>query len=378
MGLKIRNLMDKFDLLKTSVDETFDSSTNGFRSITKLGPMTLQQTTEYLNNAPLMIAMLENMKAKDAQGKEVSVFEAYDNQGKLKEGYSLPIDETNIVQKIRAAVVKNHGDYYHVLEVKKTILGRAFTQFRTWAFAGFHNRFRPERVNDILSYGGEKYIEKGRYRSYSKGQLTTTGAVIGSLMLPGIGTLIGGGIGAVASKFTGLESGDSVMADTIFTLKQLFRKVTLRKTQFDEKFSKVDAANMRKNMTELFVYTSLYLAMLALKHSIDDDDEEDNFATVMLINQGNRLVTDIEFYTNPLSLEKITKSALPATRLLEATSKWSESVANLMDDDKDNDVMQQGPFKDWNTFTLRTAQLTPFTKFPLDILKTGSMVFEKD
>ena len=39
----------------------------------------------------------------------------------------------------------NHGDYNNPLKVKATFTGRAMSQFRTWMFEGFANRFEAEK-----------------------------------------------------------------------------------------------------------------------------------------------------------------------------------------------------------------------------------------
>jgi hypothetical protein len=220
-------------------------------------------------------------------------------------------------------------------------------QFRTWMLEGFANRFESRDVDEILSYGnkGGDYVRKGRYRSYSAGQLVTAGAMVGSVFLPGVGSVIGAGAGALIGKFTKGEvnTEKGVINDVLFTLKQLARKLTFgkNKTQFDDRFTEHDAANMRKNMTELYMLLALTGLALALKAMSDEDDEKKNAAVLnFLINQTTRLSTDITFYTNPLEAEKLMKSALPVLQLLTDVSKVFTDIFNLLDDNEDNDYYQ--------------------------------------
>jgi hypothetical protein len=380
-ALKTRSLMDKWDILKTTMDETYSkSSPSAFSKLGKrFGPMSLTQKTEYMNQAPVVIAMLLRAKATSPTGEEVTLWEAYDEEGNIKEGYSTKVDEIRYVQKIRRTIEKNHSDYRNTLKGKQFVLSRMFSQFRTWIPEGFAGRFESEKVDEFLSYenGGEDYIRKGRYRSYTKGQLATTGATLGSLFLPGIGTIVGATGGYLIGKFVGLKTDQTAIGDVTFTLKQLLRKAMFQKTQFDEKFSKEDAAAMRKNMTELYIMVGLSLALLALANAVGDDDEEEkNFMATILMNQGNRLVTDIEFYTNPMSMEKITKSALPATRLIDASTKFFKATFNQLDGDPENNEMGGGSFEGINSMVIRGMELFPGLNAGLGAYKAGDRLYE--
>ena len=384
---KIRQLMDQWDLMKTSNKELYDmSSQSSFgKGLRKFGPMQTQERSEYLNYAPTMIAVMLNLKlAKDPEGKQVSMWEAYDKFGNIKEGYTVEGTEEQLVRKIKRVIEMNHGDYNNPLMIKKTFGGRAVSQFRTWMFEGFANRFEGEKIDHALSYGLEdSYIRKGRYRSYTQGQLATTAATIGTFMLPGIGTLVGGGVGYLSGKFFGLQQERNGLSDTLFTLKQLARKLLFQKTQFDERgFTKVDAANMRKNMTELLLFVGLASLTLALKALLPDDDDEskeakDNFVINFLLNQSTRLQTDIAFYTNPLEAEKLTKTAVPLAQLISDIAVWSGDVVNYFDDDPKNDVFQSGPFKGDSKSLVHFGQILPGTSQAIRLYKTGTVLYDK-
>lgn len=376
---KIRSIMDGWDLLKTSANELYDNSQKSSLSkLKRFGPYTLQERSEYLNQAPIMIAVLMDMKAKDPDGNEVSLWDAMGADGKIKDGFTTEMEIPKVIQKIRRISEMTHGDYNNNLRVKSTAIGRALSQFRTWMFEGFAGRFEGEKPDYMLSYGTDEiYIRKGRYRSYTAGQLTTAGAAIGTMMLPGIGTVIGAGIGAVAGKLGGLQTEYSAMEDTLFSLKQLARKLMFMKTDYGTKFSKVDAANMRKNMMELHIMLGLMGVALLLKAGMDDEDEDKSMAANFLLNQTVRLRTDIGFYTNPLEFEKLTKTAVPMAALVEDVAQVVKDTRKFFNDENDDDVFESGPFKGDSKMLVHAGELIPGPAQAIKLYRTGSTIFDK-
>lgn len=382
-AVKIRTLMDKYNLLQTSNKELYDTSQkSSFNKLKRFGPFTLQERSEYLNYAPVMIATMMNMKAKDADGNEVDLWDAYDSDGKLKEGFTTDIDETQMVQKIKRIIEMNHGDYNNALQIKATVAGRAVSQFRTWMFEGFANRFEKEKIDYALSYGlDEPYVRKGRYRSYSAGQLVTAGAALGSLFFPGIGTVALAGAGYLGGKIFGMQESENVLGDTLFTLKQLARKLMFRPTKFQDKFNAVDAANMRRNMTELYILMGLTAFMVLLKGLVLDDDDEEKagdkaFMAKFLFNQATRLSTDITFYTNPIEFDKLTKTAVPMAKLIDDSYTIFKDMKAYLNDDEEDDVFSSGTFKDESKLKIHTGEFIPGTAQAIKLYRLGDRVIE--
>lgn len=386
-GVKIRTLMDKWDLLQTSNKEMFDMSQKSSMSkLKRFGPFSLQERSEYLNYAPVMIAVMMSKKpdnspqfpATGPDGEVVTMWDAYDiESGTLKPGFTTDIDETKMVQKIKRVIEMNHGDYNNALQVKSTIGGRALSQFRTWMFEGFANRFESEKVDYALSYGlDEPYIRKGRYKSYTKGQLLTTGAAVGTMFLPGVGTALGASIGYLGGKFFGMQTNENAVSDTLFTLKQLARKLMFKKTQFGERFNDTDAANIRKNMTELYIMMTLMGIALFLKAMAGDDDEEDQIITNFLLNQTIRLRTDIGFYTNPLEFEKLTKTAVPMAALVEDVNSLVGDVGGYLNDKDDDDIFEGGPFKGNSKFLVHLGEALPIGAQAIRLYRTGQRTIQ--
>lgn len=391
-GLKIASLMHKWDLMQRTSEELFKSGDRSsmYKYIERFGPMSLQNSSEYLNNAPVMIAMMMQNKAKNANGEEVSMWEAYDEKGNLKEGYTIDLDEVRLFQKIRKVIEMNHGDYRNAMLAKTTFTGRALLMFRSWMIEGFANRFEKQKHDDILGYGNEEAgLRKGRYRSYTQGQLAVAGAALGTVLLPGVGTVALGAIGGTVGKFLKMRTDMNLFQDIMFTLANLSKKLTFGaiKTNFDDKFSKVDAANMRKNMTELYTLMSISAIILAITAAIggDDDDEEARYqanAANFLLNQCTRMQTDIQFYTNPMEFDKLTKSAVPASDLIVDVSEWAISFKELMEgaeDENGNDitVFRSGVFKDESKFKIKTMEMIPGLSQEIKLERNIKSLFAK-
>ena len=381
-ALKIRTLMDKWDLMKTSNQEMYETSADSsFSKLKRFGPFSLQERSEYLNIAPIMVSVMLDFKAKDSNGNEVTLWDAYDvANGKLKDGYTSDVDEIRMIQKVKRIVELTHGDYNNPLPVKQTIAGRALSQFRTWMFEGFAERFQAEDKNAdyALSYGMDKpYIRKGRYRSYTAGQLATAGATLGTAFLPGIGTAIGAGAGYLGGKIFGMQEHENAISDILFTLKQLVRKLMFKPTQFQEKFNATDAANMRKNMTELYIVLVLTGISLLLRGLVGEDDDDEALITNFLLNQTIRLQTDIGFYTNPLEAEKLTKTALPMASLIQDVSTLLSDVGNHFGEDAtDKSIFESGPFKGNPKWLIHLGEFLPGSAQGIRLYRTGTTVMD--
>jgi hypothetical protein len=222
----------------------------------------------------------------------------------------------------------NHGNYDpdSLIKFKRHFAGRAISQFRTWMFQGFAERFKGEFTDYQLTnrLTGEEFIKrKGRYRSY-------------------------GAYWAYYQENNGMMGIGAVFNATYQLLRKLGGPIFGTKTTFDEivgdQFTEVDAANMRKNMTEIATYMFLLAFTAAMKAGLDDeDDPAKKFAYYFLINQLGRLGTDIMFYTNPVDFEKLTRNAIPAFSLVLDASKVINDVGTLMSGG--SDILKSGPDK---------------------------------
>ena len=367
-GNKVRELMYYFDVLKQAKNELYEtSSTRLFKRIgDKLdwaNPYAPQSRTEYMNQAPVMIAMMMDQKVKrvvNGKEEEISMWEAFDTDGKLIEGVSLSDKElTQFKIRVDKLVKMNHGNYDpdSAIKFKRIWFGRAISQFRTWAYQGFAERFKGEfkdfQLKNQLTEA-DFVVRKGRYLSYG---------AYWSYMQQENGWM---GMGAV---FNGTY--------------QLLRKLVGAHTTFDDmvkkggRFTEVDAANMRKNMTEIALYLFITAFILLLKNvdADDDDDKAIKMARTFLINQMGRLGTDIMFYSNPIEFERLFRNAIPAFTLVTDAAKFIDSAWALIIEGEDK--LQSGPNKGESRTWRDFKKLVPLATQIQKLQSSGEQVYKK-
>ena len=76
---KIRSMMDNMDILKDSSYELYTNSVNGVigNKLKSLSPFNLSQRAEYLNQAPVMIALFRNTKYTSPNGKTANLYDGF-------------------------------------------------------------------------------------------------------------------------------------------------------------------------------------------------------------------------------------------------------------------------------------------------------------
>lgn len=339
---KIRNLMDKLDILGEAQYEIFEKKTTSTltRKFKRIGPYSFNKRGEYINQGAVLLSVLlsDKFKMQSKSGTESTLYDALTEEGELKEEFdteenrkiwSAPNEPgiTNLKIGVNQLIKKIHGNYDpdSPMLAKQTLLGRALMQFRTWAIEGIYNRWGGEVPDYLL--GGRI---KGRYRSFYNKAI------------------------ADATNMTGLEI-------ALFNVKQLCRKALGFKTQYEEAgFSEVDAENMRKNLTEISLYIALMMLGLGLKMFGDDDDEEKPFKFALynyFVNIGNRFQTDILFYSSPMEAEKLVQSIIPVMSLVTDVTRWFDAVGRQFSEDTRD--IQSGPMEGMNWLFRRTLEITP-------------------
>jgi hypothetical protein len=289
---KIRSLMDNWNILQTATKELFKNPLN--IEIGKSGkwltPYNLTERTEYLNQAPIMIAMMMNKELDTIKGK-VSMWEAFDINGEWKSEYGeKPVEAIKWLRhKIDQTNYMNHGDYGSPLRIKNEFKGRALSQFRTWMFEGIATRFENEKEDTLLGTRKGRYISLVSYFKAVGASKGTINVVKGILNNISFGTLFGG-----------------------LTFDEDVNGTSLKE---------VDAQNMRKVMSEVVMLIGIYTSYLMLKavgsNLDDEDDKYSKYALNVLVNQGVRLKTDILFYTNPSEFKNLLRDLIPAASLIK-------------------------------------------------------------
>jgi len=316
---KIRSLVRKFNLDDLTHEYQRNSVGKKGWFPQRLMPLAMMSSSEYLNYAPLMVAMLKHHKMED--GSEA--WEHYDANGKW-------IHETEAEPDIAAKIVSvknmNHGNYHASATIlaDRSVWGQMFMQFRRWIGEAFAQRFEAEKDDAIL---GVK--RKGRYNT---------------------------GVGFIS--FTGTEDMGWAQA-TLFTLGQLGRKLMFADTTFDEAgFSEVDAANLRKNLQELVILLGIVGTTLMLKMAVNPDDEQQKAIIYTLLNTLSRLQMDVTFYANPFEMETLIRRPIPIASLITDTYSFMDASVKLI---LGQDEIKSGIYAGHSRWMREAGQLMPLT-----------------
>lgn len=370
-AMMTRALMDKFRLPGDQTGELYQSSplSTFMRKFKWLLPFNLQRASEYVNYAPMMIASMKRktVEVQTAEGsKTIPLWDAYEydeNTGyRWKSEYGTEPEEFIADYTTYLSVLggKIHGNYDAVRRqsVKDSIWGRMLSVFRTWIFEGIETRWGTP---DGYENAALAKTVKGRYRSY-QALARTVSVNIGT-------TEVKGAPGAI-----------------LFTLKQLLNKLMATArikrgivTEFDglvgSTFTETDAANMRRNMSELYTIMAMYGFYLLLKHGLmDDDDRKSKWAYSLLLNQMFRLQQDMTFYVNPMSVEQLNQNIIPASGLVNDAAKWFGAVGDLI---QGEDTYESGIYEGSSKTLRATAQLVPFANQPYKLYNLSQTLLDK-
>lgn len=336
---KVEAIMEKYSILEEIQSEIY-TSPKYKKSKGWIEPFGLQHKTEMLNQSPIMIAILSERKIK-LNGKEVSFYDALDNEGNFKEGIELDYNqEFKVIESIKEAIKDIHGNYDKDAPIlaNKYILGRSLLVFRKWMINSYYNRLGKERYSMA-----KELTDKGRWLSYGT-YFKEYGLLVGTR--------------DVALNF----------------LKKLTFGVI--KTNFDEKLSEVDAANMRKNLTELmFIMSISALAMMLKALSNGDDDDHTKFLCFFWINELTRMQTDMLFYSDPQQFKTILRDPLPIASLITDVEKALAKSINLVTGGED--IYKQGSHKGQSKTWVSTKKLIPGVSLGDRFKSLYSQIFDK-
>lgn len=370
---KNRSLMDKFNVIIDSKNELQRASNKTLGSMFSwLNPHEMNQRVEYINQSPLMIAMLRTMKIKDKSGNESRLWDAYTPEGHLRDEFKTQdnidnwenldgADYHTFKAKLNEIIGIGHGHGYDEkrgMMAKSNSLGKASMMFKTWIPSSLYWRFASQQ--DDINTNTKGF--KGRYWSYGAGSGGIHGAAIGAVLFGPIGAAWGYGIGALAGAAGGTSS-VGIIRETIEATKQLFLKslgmpinlltgrqiVGTGQKAFESwvgkgKFTAQDAKNMKGNMADLSMQLAWLGMILLAKHMFwDDDDKPDDTerqAHNIIVNRLMNLSSQAAMYVNPHDLYGSTVGSMAVVQYLTEVGKEMKKFQNYIDGD---DINKSGP-----------------------------------
>jgi len=349
---KLSNAAKKWDVLQASSNEFQKNSikTRGSKLKKFFAPFYLPSSVEFVNQMPVVLAILKDHKIKDKNGKEVEVWESLDQDLNLLpdfltvEGNYERWGDLNGTEykkfKVHATEIvrRHHGDYSLTggNQAKSTLFGKSVFTFKT---------FLPSLINKFLGAEQTNYLIKGKtVKGIYKSHTPVTGAIQGGLVGFGLlgpwGAAVGALAGAAAPGIAGntskyseettikgtlLETANAIKAIGLVGLRLGVNNVTGKSTvpalNLDKTaLSEVDKKNYKALMAHLFVTLGGYLLYLIIKSAYyDDDDEKDSPRRRkhnLLINQVSQIVSQANFITSPKAWKDGTLS-MPVLGILE-------------------------------------------------------------
>lgn len=374
LAKKSRSLMDKFNVIMDSKNELQKSSHKTYASrFSWANPHELNQRVEFINQSPIMIAMLRSMEITGLNGEKSSVWDAYDKEGKLKPEFRTEENINswenlkgeqylNFKQKLHKAIVLGHGNYDELrgMMIKSNSVGKALMMFKTWLPQAIYWRFATKQ--DDIQSGTQGF--KGRYTSYGAGSAGLHGAVVGFASFGPVGAAIGWGVGAGLGYKFGTHNGVGLLKETIGTAKALALKalgmpINLLSggrthigeggKEFEEwaknstRFTIQDAKNLKANMADITLQLAWIMSIILVKAMFwDDDDEKDSpqrIAHNIAVNKLMQLSTSAAGYTSIPSIYKNTIGSMAIVSYLEDLGKEVTAIEKLVEG---NDLISSG------------------------------------
>ncbi len=343
---KIRSAMNKMNVMKEASHELYTANeTLDFGDKFKFAsPYNMNQRTEYLNQAPIMIIYAKKTMVDTKKGK-ISIWEGMNENWEwdVNKYGELPI---KTVLEMRLNITKQiqriHGNYDPTspLMIKEKFVGRALSQFRTWLYESVAVRFEKERQEDAIGQ-----VVKGRYR-------TLLGIIFEN-----------------EDRMKGLdvakEFGKAMV--NAFT----FGKIKVDSFQ-NTNLSDIDAQNMKKVAMELVLLIDVYILIAVLKAGLSDDDDESKALYNVLLNQGTRLKSDLLLYVNPNETRNILKDVIPSVTLWDDAYGLFNAITNL-----DNDEIKSGVHKGDSRIGNATMKFIPGPSRVYSTYNSMSQIYDK-
>ena len=353
---KIYNLTRMYDLIG-QVSSELEFSKEDTKNMARWKDVyVLQNSSEYFNQSPVVIATMLNTKLKHiVNGKEVeiSLWDAVNKDGRLREDLDI-VDRTkwdvtnssksgkgftDTMIKATQSINAIHGNYNKLTPtlMNSNVWLKGVKQFKTWLFEAAAQRLEKGGYDEALGMR-----RKGRWRS---------GALVLTYAIPE------GGNDRVL---------DHLFKNSLYVTGQLGRRLLFLNTKgIDAKFSEVDAANIRKNIAETIILTRLmlvgYVMTMMLKGAGDDKDKELSELSRNLIryyiNTANRLVDDLLMFVSPVAAKGMVGGIVPAFTLINDVVNFNKGIYHLMT----GEVTETGVYAGEKAYIREITSAMPFT-----------------
>lgn len=392
---KISAVMARYDILQDARNELQKAQVkSSFNFLKGATPYVLTERVEYLNQAPLMLAVMFDTKITDINNENsISVYDAMDENGNLLEAYRTEENINNWEKttgddyksfkiKVTKAIVITHGDYDKLRGsmAKEFISGKAILMFKGWLPRQIYARFGQNQMDLELGTRVE-----GFYRSHSKSSALIKGASVGFLIggVP-LAVALGGASFTLATIFgNNTNTGEKFFKELAITAKEamlsfprmainsLSGKNIIKSEKYDSftERDQLSIGNYKALMNEISLILTYTAGMLLVKAIFggEEDKEKHNY----MINKLTQLAGQATIYSNPMELYETTTS-LPAMSFAKNIARAGKELNKLVSGDKNKFIEKSEKlvlpsiFREglgFSTKTLKQYEELPFDKW---------------
>lgn len=304
--------------------------TNWMRTILPKISRSMGDTTEFKLASTTLGAVFSKFKAKDANNREVSLYDALkvemDGSIGLEKGYSykgkksLSNDDVNEIRDYTLRLYQLMNGNYNKIDspgVKESILGDLVLFMRNWLVPGFNTRWQLKRYDE-------------RFKKEIEGHYISALVTFNNFFNPTNGYLKGTVDALRVLTWMGVADPETLLHPNELDLPQ------------EQKDSLIEMrkAGIRKTLVELYLIAGISLIML----SAWAEDDDDSYALYMLARVRRELLT----FVSPTTAWDVLRSPSVAMRTVEDFGKVTYHGVNALGalaTGEDLDRYKSGPGK---------------------------------
>jgi hypothetical protein len=127
------------------------------------------------------------------------------------------------------------------------------------------------------------------------------------------------------------------------------------------KDGELDIKNMKKNIMEFYLLSSMLIAvgLLSLALKGNDDDDDDKYGLYLMINLLGRSQQDMTYFMNPSEAKKLQDNLIPMLKMYKDVTDIGDALVKTSMGDTE---IKQGVFAHWNRIGKESMETLPLTK----------------
>jgi hypothetical protein len=293
----------------------------------------LNEKADNVSKGAVLISTMQRHTIIAKDNSIISLYDAFDENGNWKAELFTdevnsewnPNDTTDSITtnnfyafeaKVKELNIRLFGAYdaNNPIKAKASTAGMAIMQFKTWLGEAIAVRFEDKSYSYTL-----KREVKGRWISLMDVYSNNS---IGSVLMA-----------FVTNNPDGLISKDG----------------------------ELDIKNMKKNIMEFYLLSSMLIAvgLLSLALKGNDDDDDDKYGLYLMINLLGRSQQDMTYFMNPSEAKKLQDNLIPMLKMYKDVTDIGDALVKTSMGDTE---IKQGVFAHWNRIGKESMETLPLSK----------------